>query len=370
MAQYYLFQLGPFQFSATGHNVQKMDRTLALRWDPQNRIGRRPAHQFMGPGNEDIEFQGVIYPHFFGGLAQYENMRVYAMAGIPLPLTNGNGKVLGLFCIKQLRDSSTSLIDTGAARKIEFTISLTAYGEDGATGVATSNSVTGAIDAAAQISAARASVARLKLLGMNTVGGLPMQYVAGTSPITSAAAVFGAQASYVGSSMSDIGTSMSRVTGNGSLDAYAVGSAQTDMLATAGKALAALAVITGLANNIRSGRVNGFTVGAIIGIASSTATPASTLAKVVNIGATAVRMTNSVNNIRSSTTGMTTGNFTPTKLQITTLVGQTRTAANDLSRLSNSLRSDDLVSPHSYASRVIGNYDARTTASSEQVYFN
>lgn len=129
----YMAQLGDFQFSLETAAFEELNRASEYRWATQHRIGRRPANQFLGPGEESIELVGTIYPHFRGGLGQLGLMRAMAGDGMPLPLIYGFenvGQYAGLWCIKSIKDNRSEFIRIGAARKIEFTVSLVAYGED------------------------------------------------------------------------------------------------------------------------------------------------------------------------------------------------------------------------------------------------
>ncbi len=129
----YMAALGPYQFSLETAAFEQLQRDTQYRWAAQNRIGRAPAQQFLGRGEDTIELQGAIYPHFRGGLGQLAAMRALAGAGQPLPLIYAferAGQYNGLWCIKSVRDARSVPIRNGAARKIEFTVCLVAYGED------------------------------------------------------------------------------------------------------------------------------------------------------------------------------------------------------------------------------------------------
>ncbi len=129
----YMAALGPYQFSLETAAFDTLQRSTDFRWAAQNRIGRAPAQQFLGYGEDTIELQGTIYPHFRGGLGQLSAMRAMAARGEPLPLVYAfetAGQYNGLWCIKSVKDARSVPIRNGAARKIEFTLQLVAYGED------------------------------------------------------------------------------------------------------------------------------------------------------------------------------------------------------------------------------------------------
>lgn len=78
-----MMALGSFRFGVNRANYQSFTRSASWRWEEQPRLGRRPALQYLGPGTEEITLEGVIYPHFKGGLRQIELMRLVASAGQP-----------------------------------------------------------------------------------------------------------------------------------------------------------------------------------------------------------------------------------------------------------------------------------------------
>ena len=129
----YMARLGDYQFSLETASFDTLQRSTEYRWAAQDRIGRDQAQQFLGMGEDRIELRGTIYPHFRGGLGQLALMREAAGRGKPLPLIYAFervGQYNGLWCIKSVSDERSVPIRNGAARKIEFSLCLVAYGED------------------------------------------------------------------------------------------------------------------------------------------------------------------------------------------------------------------------------------------------
>lgn len=90
-----MMMLGPYPFMLRTALPQTMARRSEYRWQRQDRIGRKPAHQFLGAGADEITLSGDILPHFAGGYGQLDAMRVLAGRGKPLLLVSGRGNVLG-----------------------------------------------------------------------------------------------------------------------------------------------------------------------------------------------------------------------------------------------------------------------------------
>lgn len=129
-----LMGVGPYRFHIVGLNYQSLDREFQYRWKPQERIGRRPAMQYLGPGIEKVVLKGVLYPkdpRLGNGFSQLESMRREAMAGVPRGVASNLGRYYGLWCITNIKDVQSYFHRDGTPRKVEFTIELQAYGPDG-----------------------------------------------------------------------------------------------------------------------------------------------------------------------------------------------------------------------------------------------
>jgi phage protein U len=123
-----LLALGNYRFSVSDGAFQTFKRATSWRWPAQERIGMAPAKQFVGPGECTVSIEGVIYPHYAGGLRQIDQMIAQAGLGSPLQLVTGYGRYLGLYCIEKVTDDQSVFMQDGAPKKIEFTIELGAYG--------------------------------------------------------------------------------------------------------------------------------------------------------------------------------------------------------------------------------------------------
>ena len=65
-----MLQLGGYQFSIDNAAYQSLSRSSEYRWAAIEQVGAADALQFTGLGPDTITLQGVIYPHFKGGLDQ------------------------------------------------------------------------------------------------------------------------------------------------------------------------------------------------------------------------------------------------------------------------------------------------------------
>lgn len=192
----YMARLGAFMFSLDTAAFAELSRVSTYRWEGKNRIGRKPAQQNVGSGADTIRLNGTIYPHYRGGLGQMGALRALASTGEPLPLIyafESAGQYCGRWCVTEISETRTVFFDNGAPRRIEFTLSLTEYGEDSgaaiqaplalmsAAGVVSTADAAGAASASATLSSQAAGVtSQAQALSMVGEAVATAQNVAGT----------------------------------------------------------------------------------------------------------------------------------------------------------------------------------------------
>lgn len=125
-----MMQLGDYQFSLGTAAYDGFRRSRGWSWPEQERIGRTPALQYTGPELQTIRLSGMILPTYRGGVGQIEAMAAAAGKGEPLMLVDGRGFVYGRWCIVGLDENQSYFAPNGAARRMDFDITLVEYGED------------------------------------------------------------------------------------------------------------------------------------------------------------------------------------------------------------------------------------------------
>ncbi|MFQ6242984.1 phage tail protein [Yersinia enterocolitica] len=119
-----MLSLGLFVFMRQTTPYQNMNRNIDYRWPTNNRIGLRPAAQFLGVDSEKITLSGVLLPELTGGKLSLLALELMAAQGKAWPLIEGNGTLYGMFVIESLSQSGTLFFADGSARRIEFTLKL------------------------------------------------------------------------------------------------------------------------------------------------------------------------------------------------------------------------------------------------------
>lgn len=119
-----LATLGFFVFALKTAPFKQLQRSTGWRWVGNNRVGKRAAYQFAGPGDDTITLSGVLRPEITGGPTTLDALRLMGDQGQAWPLIGGDGTIYGLWMIQNVDETKTAFFPDGTARKIEFSLSL------------------------------------------------------------------------------------------------------------------------------------------------------------------------------------------------------------------------------------------------------
>jgi phage protein U len=119
-----MMALGMFVFSLHTLAYQELQRQTDWRHPSNSRVGTNPARQFAGRGDDAITLPGIILPELAGSALSLDALRYMADTGKAWPLVEGTGRVMGIWVIESITETKTLFFPDGAARRIEFSISL------------------------------------------------------------------------------------------------------------------------------------------------------------------------------------------------------------------------------------------------------
>lgn len=119
-----LAALGMFAFETDTTLFEKMQRERDWRHPRTDRFGARPAAQFAGPGEDRITLSGTLVPELVGDYYALETLAEMAAEGEAWPLVDGYGNVIGTFTIERLTEDRSNLLNSGEARRTDFTLEL------------------------------------------------------------------------------------------------------------------------------------------------------------------------------------------------------------------------------------------------------
>ena len=125
-----MLSLGLFVFSVQTAAYQSLSRQLAWRWQQHDRIGLRPMQQYLGKGDDTVTLNGTLMPEHTGGDTHLDLIQRMADSGKAHVMVDGAGKVPGLFIIIGISQTRSEFFRDGAARKIDFTLTLKRIDDD------------------------------------------------------------------------------------------------------------------------------------------------------------------------------------------------------------------------------------------------
>ena len=125
-----MLALGPYRFAINTSSYQSLRRSSSYRWPAVERIGAMPALQHIGADSGKISLDGVIYPDNGNESSQVARMRDSAKLSTPHLLVDGQGYVWGKWVIEKIDEQQSYFFENGSARKIEFHLELTEYGDN------------------------------------------------------------------------------------------------------------------------------------------------------------------------------------------------------------------------------------------------
>lgn len=119
-----MMSLGMFVFGMHTLAYQELQRNTAWRHASNSRVGTNPARQFVGRGDDTITLPGVLVSGLTGTQASLDVLRYMADTGKAWPLIEGTGRIYGIWVIESMTEGRTYFFKDGAARRIEFTLTL------------------------------------------------------------------------------------------------------------------------------------------------------------------------------------------------------------------------------------------------------
>ncbi|NTY35651.1 phage tail protein [Burkholderia diffusa] len=139
-----MMALGLFVFSLSTLPYQELKRRRGWRYASNNRVGKKPARQYVGEDDETINLSGVLLPELTGGDLSLAVIEAMADQHTAWPLIEGTGHIYGMFTIDNIDTTRTLFFRDGTARRIEFTIALTRNDDIDMLGIVT-DAIKGAI---------------------------------------------------------------------------------------------------------------------------------------------------------------------------------------------------------------------------------
>lgn len=119
-----MFTLGPVVLEVPALAATEATRTARHRWMPQERLGARPGWQWLGPGEETMTLSGVSIVLAAGTADAVSALRSAAADGEALPLSDGDGQVLGRWAVRSIEERRRGIMADGTPRRVSWRLEL------------------------------------------------------------------------------------------------------------------------------------------------------------------------------------------------------------------------------------------------------
>lgn len=273
--------LGDYIFGLDTAAFQELNRDTKWNWGSQDVFQALPALQFTGWGEDTITLPGVIFPEYWGGTGQLDQLRALGDTGEPQTLITGRGDVLGEWVVKSVSEKQSIFAQRGVGRRQEFTVTLQKYGDGDAAG--------SALDAALSLAGGVAGGVGSVASGSSTLSGL-------AGVVSSALAGAGAAVSAMQAAQAAVAGATQAVAGSFG----AALSAATTLQSAAGTALASVKGLTGTPSLVAATGA----VAPLIDAASAAVQSATGASKVLAAGGAASSALVAVNRLAVTATGI------------------------------------------------------------------
>jgi hypothetical protein len=117
-----LMAWGPFRFEVGKAAYEELAHSTEARWEKHPIIGRRPAAQYLGPGEETVTLRGTIYPRYTGegSAAQARDLLSAAQDKKTYTLMASDGSIIDIYRLERAKAVSTEILPEGSAQKIVY----------------------------------------------------------------------------------------------------------------------------------------------------------------------------------------------------------------------------------------------------------
>jgi phage protein U len=119
-----LLNLGKFTFKPLENSFRSFNRDAHYRVVQVHLAGARTVLQYLGPGIDQVELEGVLYPMDDASRRNWpEEFRTGAETGKPMIITTGSGyRVPGKWMFLDISEKQEFHLDNGAPRKVTWKV--------------------------------------------------------------------------------------------------------------------------------------------------------------------------------------------------------------------------------------------------------
>lgn len=119
---------GPHLFGINQTTYQGLTNSAKPRIPSSSPVGAAPLYQYLGPDEQRVTLDGLIYPEWFPGYDGLSGLREAARAGETYPLVSGLGDVFGNWLLQSVDSTEAQFNRSGTPKRVEFQIAIVRAG--------------------------------------------------------------------------------------------------------------------------------------------------------------------------------------------------------------------------------------------------
>jgi uncharacterized protein len=119
-----LYMIGPITVDAFPFSADAVSIEGTTDYAKKDLLGRLPAREFVGEGDETLTVKGQVLPTKIGGLSEIEALHGLRRNGERVFVMRGDGAVKGWYAIEHITENHEMLAASGVGQVVKHEIKL------------------------------------------------------------------------------------------------------------------------------------------------------------------------------------------------------------------------------------------------------
>jgi phage protein U len=127
-----LYMVGPVEIDVFPFNADAVGIEGSADFAKKDLLGRLPAREFVGEGDQTLSLKGQVLPSKLGGLSSIEALHGMRRRGERCHVMRGDGRVFGWYAIEHISEQHERIGPNGVGQVVKHEIKLVLVDPPGA----------------------------------------------------------------------------------------------------------------------------------------------------------------------------------------------------------------------------------------------
>jgi phage protein U len=119
-----LYMIGPVTVDVFPFNADAVGVEGTTDYAKKDLLGRLPAREFVGEGDETLTLKGQVLPSKLGGLSSIEALHGMRRQGERTFVMRGDGRVMGWYAVEHISEQHEMLGPNGVGQVVKHEVKL------------------------------------------------------------------------------------------------------------------------------------------------------------------------------------------------------------------------------------------------------